>query len=458
MEPGRPILHAAPPRGVSAQSKEDGSGRQLKSRSLGVSWALVCIALLASALLPSAGAFAAGPADETNSSSQDSSEHGDASSRDPRTVPYWSSSFKDRTNKVRYPFTMVGSDPRRGESTTVATRIIPLSFTFVAGAQNVSVLNIPPANFPPNGYVATAQNATMNAADNVADTIASPIFTPANFEISGDSGVQFGDAFARAQFGRVGTGYHVILGQPRVAETVSIQVPESKGVAVLNPLGVLVGRVDSTWFKERLAQLIDEMELKPTILPIFLTNNVGLYSDANYKHCCTLGGHGAGSPASNAPISLAGKEEIRTFVFAAYITPNGFPRFPAPFAGLSDIHALSHEIAEWIDNPFGINVVQPYQIPTAPPGACSSDLETGDVLAGVWFPMPGNPDHAAGLVWHPQDEAFLNWFARDSEKPALAPADGRYTYMGPSIFGIGVPTPAGVTFPYAAFGHVAQAC
>ncbi|HEY2599375.1 MAG TPA: hypothetical protein VGJ79_12955 [Candidatus Dormibacteraeota bacterium] len=417
----------------------------MKSRNLGVAWALACVALIASALIPSAGVFAAGRADETSGSSSDSSDHGNGSSAKPRTVPHWSGTFTDPTNQVTYPFTMVGSDPRLGGSTTVATRIIPLKFKFVAGAQDVSALNIPSRNYFPAPLA-----VSMNGGDNVANTIASPIFTPSSFPISGDSGVQFGDAFTRAQFGKVGTEYHVILGQPRVAETVTIRVPESKGVAVLNPVGVLLGRVDSTWFKERLARLIDEMDLKPSVLPIFLSNNVGLYQDANYLHCCTLGGHGAGSPASNAPISLTGKHEVATFVYAAYLTPNTFPHFPAPFAGLSDIHALSHEIAEWIDNPLGMNVVQPYQIPPAPPGVCSANLETGDPLAGVWFPMPGNPDPSAGSVWHPQDELFLNWFARDGEDPGLAPADGRYSFMGPMTTGIGG--------PYAAFGHSAQAC
>jgi hypothetical protein len=418
----------------------------LKSRNLGVSWALVCLALLASALLPSAGAFAAGPADETNSSSQDSSDHGNASTRKPRTVPYWSSSFTDPTNHLTYPFTMVGSDPTLGQSTTVDTRIIPLSFTFVAGAQDTSVLNIPPLNYFP-----TPIAAVLDGRDNVADTIASPVFTPSSFAaISGDTGVQFGDAFARAQFGKVGTGYHVILGQPRVAETIVIQVPEDHGVAVLSPAGLPLGRVDSDWFKERLAQLIDDMKLKPTVLPIFLTKDVVLYSDSDFTHCCTLGGHGAGSPASSTPISLAGKDKIRTFVFAAYLTPNAYSRFPAPpFAGFSDIHALSHEIAEWIDNPFGINMVQPYRIPTSRSGACSPELETGDPLAGVWFPLAGNPNAAAGHMWHPQDELFLNWFARDGEAPGLAPADGRYTLspMTPLIGG-----------PYAAFAQSAPAC
>jgi hypothetical protein len=291
----------------------------------------------------------------------------------------------------------------------------------------------------------------------VADTIASPIFTPTTFPISGDSGVQYGDAFARAQFGKVGTGYHVILGRPRVAERVSIRVPESKGVAVLNPLGVLVGRVDATWFRERLAELIHEMNLKPTILPIFLTNNVVLYQDSDYRHCCVLGGHGAGSPASNAPISLAGKDKIRTFVYAAYLTPNTLPRFPAPYAGVSDINSLSHEIAEWIDDPFGINVVNQYRVPSN--GTCGSELEIGDPLAGVWFPIPGNPDAAAGNVWHPQDEIFLNWFARDGEDPGLAPADGRYTYMGSMTTGIAVQvSPTTFIHPYAGFGVIAQAC
>ena len=390
---------------------------------------------MATTLIPTA-AFAATRSDETSSSSASSEDGGD-SSGNARTVPHWSSSFTDPTNHVTYPFTMVGSDPRLGRSTKVKTEIVPLKFKFVAGSQNVSL------------HSPTPQAATMDGRANVADTEASPIFTPANFNISGDDGVQYGDAFMRAQFGKVGTGYHVVLGKPKVAKTVSISVPESKGVAVLNPAGVLIGLVDSTWFRERLANLIHKLEIKPSTLPIFLTNNVFLYEN-NDLHQLTLGGHGAGSPASNAPVSLTGHKAVRTFVFAAYIAPNSFPHFPAPTWGLSDINVLSHEIAEWMDDPFGINVVQPYTIPTAPPGACASELEIGDPVRGVWFPLPGNPNEAAGFVWHPQDELFLNWFARDGEAPGLAPADGRYTYMGPLT--------TALPGPYGAFGFSAQAC
>ena len=148
----------------------------MKSRNLGVAWALCGLALLVSALLPSAGVFAASGEKGASSSSSDSSDNGNASTRKPRTVPHWSSSFTDPTNGVAYPFTMVGSDPSLGQSTTVDTTIVPLRFEFVAGA--------------------------LDGADNVADTIASPVFTPTSFAISGESGVQFGDAFARAQFGQ----------------------------------------------------------------------------------------------------------------------------------------------------------------------------------------------------------------------------------------------------------------
>src|SRR3979409_1652926 len=83
--------------GLSARSRQDWSGRQLKSRSLGMSWALVGLALLLSALLPSTGALTAIRDEATTSSSSDSSDHDNGSSRK-RTVPYWSSSFTDPTN------------------------------------------------------------------------------------------------------------------------------------------------------------------------------------------------------------------------------------------------------------------------------------------------------------------------------------------------------------------------
>src|SRR4029077_10950936 len=105
--------------------------------------------------------------------------------------------------------------------------------------------------------------------------------------------------------------------------------------------------------------------------------------------------------------------------------------------------------AEWMNDPFGVNKVQPYRLAVAAPGACSAEGEEGGPVAGVWFPLPGNPDPAARGVWHPADEVFLNWFARDGEDPGLAPTGGRYTYSTMTSHFPG---------PYAAFGHPAIAC
>ena len=132
-------------------------------------------------------------------------------------------------------------------------------------------------------------------------------------------------------------------------------------MAVNNPVGVLIGLVDADWFKSSLRHIINTMHLPASTLPIFLSRNVFLYSDGNLMHCCILGGHGAGSPTGVGGGSLNGKDAKawRTFVFAAYISPGSFPGFPAPNRGLSDIHALSHEVAEWMNDPFGVNKVQP---------------------------------------------------------------------------------------------------
>jgi hypothetical protein len=419
----------------------------MRLRKLSLAWALALLAVV-----PASTVFADDAAD-TFDSSADSQwaptfirDEGNNSFLSSRTVPFWGSSFTDPTNGVTYPFTMVGSDPRLGGSTTVATTIVPLKFTFIAGSQDASALNVPARN-----YVAVPVAASMDGADNVAATIASPIFSPTAFSISHDTGVQYGDAVMRAQFGKVGTGYHVQLAQPSIEDGVTLDVPEDIGVAVTNPVGVLVGLVDGDWFKSRLRHIIDTMHLPASTLPIFLSKNVFLYSDGNLLHCCSVGGHGAGSPTGVGGGSLNGKDAKawRTFVFAAYITPGSFPGFPAPNRGLSDIHALSHEVAEWMTDPFGVNKVQPYRLPVAPPGTCLAVIETGDPVAGVWFPLPGNPNPAAGFVWHPADEVFLNWFARDGQDPALAPVDGRYTFS---------PMTSHFPGPYAAFGHPATAC
>ena len=48
--------------------------------------------------------------------------------------------------------------------------------------------------------------------------------------------------------------------------------------------------------------------------------------------------------------------------------------------------------SEWYDDPFVNNFVQPREdLEFAPQYGCTSILETGDPVVGVWFPLKGNP-------------------------------------------------------------------
>jgi hypothetical protein len=357
---------------------------------------------------------------------QFTTDGGAAPLRTTRTVTYWSSAFTDPTNGVTYPFTMVGTDPRGLGSTTVKAELVPLSFHFVAGNQRVSVLDFP-------GYTARAVDVTMDASGrDVAQTLASPVFQRFRYDadLGGDTG-QNGDVFMRAQFGKIGTPYHVELA-PTVLPTVSIEVPQNQGVAVVNARGVLVGRIDEGWLGGRLQNLLQQLHVDPTTLAIFVTHNVLLYANNDYLACCGLGFHGADS-ATNGN----GKQAVQTYAYAAYVTPKTFVGFGDPAHGLADVHALSHEVAEWLADPFLTNGVQPWFAPTAPQYGCTSLLEPGDPLVGVYTPLAGNTDPGAQGLWHPQDDAFLNWFARNGQPASLSPWDGRYTFNGPRTVALG---------------------
>ena len=98
---------------------------------------------------------------------------------------------------------------------------------------------------------------------------------------------------------------------------------------------------------------------------------------------------------------------------------------------LQDIHALSHEIAEWGDDPFVNNTVQPWLTPTAPQYGCTGILETGDPVVAIGFAkgtnsfeQGANPDgsQSADGYYHPEDEAFLPWFMRPNPRTSQASA------------------------------------
>lgn len=376
------------------------------------------------------------------------------------TIPHWTFQFTDPTNGVTYPITMVGSDPRAGGSTTVHTVIIPLSLSFVAAGQDTSVL----VNQGYIGFRPQLVNHTFDGSTKVSAVLDSPVYTANTYAgvLGGDTG-QLGDVFMRAQFAKIGSSYHVNLVNDAVLPTQQLAVPSDKGIAYYRPAGALTGLADSTWFSTRLQSLMGSLQISADTVPVFLTDNVLLYSNGVYTHCCILGYHGAGMPIGNGAGSAngQGKQPVQTFMYSAFVTPGTYSGFlsdytgtrtaPRPTRGLSDIHALSHEVSEWLDDPFVNNAVQPWKTPTAPQYGCTRLLETGDPIVGVWFGMAGNPQPKAYGQWHPEDEVFLRWFARGgAQAVGLDSWDGRNTFMGPLTTGLG-----GL---YAGFGSYAKGC
>jgi len=340
-----------------------------------------------------------------------------------RTVLHWAGSALDPHNGVTYGFNMVGVDPSTNSAATIPVDIIPLDVRFA------------------NGW-------DFNADDVVASTLASPLFQSNDYsstakstggpgELSLGNVGQLQDATMRSQFDKVGSGYHLYLGSPSVVPTQTIDVPQKQGYVLVSARGVPFGDVDISWWSTRIQELMNSLHLDPTHLSIFLTNNTMLYVQQNNPFaCCVIGYHGAahvpggGGGATNGN----GNQGVNTFVYASYTTPGTFSQRSGYF--VKDIHSLGHEVAEWADDPYINNTVEPWLTPTAPQYGCTGLLETGDPVVGIGFNIGSNsyaPNAFADGAYHPEDEVFMQWFYRlnpSNAQPEQGSTSGRYTLMG----------------------------
>jgi hypothetical protein len=86
-----------------------------------------------------------------------------------------------------------------------------------------------------------------------------------------------------------------------------------------------------------------------------------------------------------------GNQPVQTYAWSSWVRPGIFAR---PNGGtdwaLQDISGLSHEIAEWADDPFINNYVEPWLTPTAPQYGCTNLLQTGDPVVAIGFAMGTN--------------------------------------------------------------------
>jgi hypothetical protein len=218
-----------------------------------------------------------------------------------------------------------------------------------------------------------------------------------------------------------GTSYHVLLAPPIVLPTVTLHVPAADGVylpAGYGPLAfgfhvaVATGVVSASWFATQFDSILD-LTPAPRALPIVLSRNVSLSTDPIPYGAPTIGFH-----AAAALTTRNGTERIQTGIWASYAEPNAIVELPGI---LQNTDVLSHEVAEWLSDPFVNNVVPNWLSPLPLARAvygCSNLLETGDAASDLAFNSNG---------YQLQDEAFFSWFAQ--QQPSIG-INGQYDYLG----------------------------
>jgi len=295
-------------------------------------------------------------------------------------------------DKKTYIGVMVGDNPLVTNSTTTITVFV----------QPV-ILQIGSRTFDP-----TAADPCI--ANKVPLTVVknSPMVKSSHdFKINGvDMGAtQYSDAFQRANFWTtvsvLGGTYHVKL---RYKYLSPITLPADPGSSHLydsgNPCSPKYGGVEVSYFKlieEAFLPLLSVEGVKPSNLALFLLQNTVLYKGTP-DQCCIGGFH-----------SSAGSQTYGTVDFdtAGFVAP--------------DTAIMSHEILEWLDDPFGNNPT-PAWGHVGQQSGCQKNLEVGDPLSGTNYPAVT----MSGFKYHLQELAFFSWFYGP---PSIA-AGGLYSDNG----------------------------
>jgi hypothetical protein len=321
------------------------------------------------------------------------------------TIPYWSDHFD--YHGLRYTYKMVGTDPKRGSATTVIpTILIPIRWVFA------------------DGLILDASTDIIDGQTPVQGIINSPLFQDYDFVIGGThvGNTQYGDAFQRSNFWNwVSTrspNYHVRLGQPTIAPVQTINVPADKVQYFTNPdTGEVFPDIDFDFVYSLDRGLIEGQNVSPATLPIIVWGKPGAGN--------ALGYHGAYQTGNS----------IQTYMDTAYLpstAPFGVPGY------LADVATFSHEVIEWMDDPFVDNHSagwnNPFFLIDFPPpvrARCDSYFEGHDLLetADPFEDLLGL-EHTRvvtnGFVYHIAEGAFIDFYTRSDRSRSV---NGQYSFF-----------------------------
>lgn len=340
------------------------------------------------------------------------------------SIPNWSSYFYEAAadgSQYTWPYTMVGNSPlssgddsdSRGQSTHINAPVIPV--------------NIDLRNYDGSPRYLNGVRLILDATHLVAPVLSSPVFSTTSYDSSGEP-TQFTDAVQKAEFAhKAGQGWHTLL-SPRVATPRTIVlIRGTYSFATYSDGTLAYVLIDEGTFYSKLFPATPADTTTPIgaaehsgdihtrDISTFLFNNVFLTSGGG---CCIIGFHSYDVEPGDA--SNGWQERRYVMNYSSWISPGLFadPNF-------ADITALSHEMTELFNDPFVNNATPWYQ---APNGNCQNNLETGDAIEGL--PNAEYPISLHGTLWHPQNEALLQWFAGVTPSNAI---DHAYSYPDPTV-------------------------
>jgi hypothetical protein len=353
-----------------------------------------------------------------------------AASAKATTIPMASFSFKSTKDKITYTDVIVGSSPfatSKG-TTTIDVLLIPV------------IVEIGSTSFDPTvDDPCIATGITPLAAFRQSPILQKVMFDGGSgrghgAEINGvDVGTStYPDAFRRAEFWKLlaGTKYHTAF-HVTTLPTWTISAAEVKALGGGNvltshcaELGVLPTSGFQTYIEGVVIPAIPA--ITPTSFALFLMKDV-VTTNSSALNClngCEIGYHSAfGSP-------------VQTYAVAEYDSTADFWNKP----GITDISILTHEVAEWMDDPLVTNPTPPWGNIGQVSG-CQNNWEPGDPLTGTDFPAITMSN---GVTYNPQELAFWSWYY-NAKTTASVGAGGKFSSNG-TFGGPSKPCPPGGTY------------
>jgi hypothetical protein len=327
---------------------------------------------------------------------------GDAARTISSGLPTWTQTV--RAGGFNWTFQVVGKNVTRRlrhPTTTITVPIVPVVLRFHHGGSFVT--------FDPR-RVAAGCGAKHSALDL---TVHSPLFAARNWTVGGTSvgRTQYVDAFQRAAWwqytrpGGINPGYHVLL-KPVLGPARTVTVPAARG-ALGGTRACRDGGIDQLWWDNYLHdRLLPRVRAaNPSTFPLFIVQDVVNYL-GDPSICCTFGYHYARTRGG----------AIQTYAWAD-VDLTGDYRNSA-----KDISVVSHELAEWINDPYDDSGTPPWGHVGQYPNLCVGHLEVADPLTGTIFKTV-----LRGVAYHPQDLAFWAWFYRRS---ASGGTHGWFSFRG----------------------------